>query len=54
MLAMGMFKSFYASFVHDKVLEMSSFYFALFMDHFDLWYVCFGGQGVPDAGYGDV
>ena len=54
MLVMGMFKSFYASFVHDKVLEMSSFYFALFMDHFDLWYVCFGGQEVPDAGYGDV
>ena len=36
MLAMEMFKSFYDSFVHDKVLEMSSFYFALCKDHFDV------------------
>ena len=29
MLAMGMFKSFYASVVHGKVLEMFSLYLAL-------------------------
>ena len=54
MMAMDMFGSFFARVVQDKVMETSSLYLALFKDHFDLWYVCFGGQEVPDAGYGDV
>ena len=55
MMTMGMFKSFYASVVHGKVLEMLSLYLALFKDHFDVLYVCFGGsQGVQDDDYGDV
>ena len=33
---MRMFKSFYASVVHGKVLEMLSLYLALFKDHFEV------------------
>ena len=36
MMTMGMFKSFYASVVHGKVLEMLSLYLDLFKDHFDV------------------
>ena len=36
MMTRGMFKSFYASAVHDKFLEMSSFDLALFKGHFHL------------------
>ena len=35
-MAMEMFGSFFASVVHDKVMETSSLYLALFKDHFDL------------------
>ena len=36
MMAMEMFGSFFASVVHDKVMETSSLYLALFKDHFDV------------------
>ena len=35
-MAMEMFGSFFASVVHDKLLEMSSFDLALFKGHFHL------------------
>ena len=36
MMTMEMMGSSFVSVVHDRVLEMSSFYFALFKDHFDV------------------
>ena len=36
MMAIQMFGSFFASVVHDKVMETSSVNLALFMDHFDV------------------
>ena len=36
MMTMEMFGSSFVSVVHDRVLEMSSFYLALFKDHFDV------------------
>ena len=35
MMAMEMFGSFFARVVQDEVMETSSFYLALFKDHFD-------------------
>ena len=49
------FGDIYAGFVHDRVLELSSWHLFLHKDHFDISYVRFGGGYVgPDGGYGDV